>query len=142
MKVGIVGAEAAKFTTDGEAQARELIRLLLDPGDICVSGGCHLGGVDIWAEEEARALGLEVIVYPPATLSWESGYKPRNIQIAEACETLCCIVVDAYPPHYTGMRFNLCYHCKRRDHIKSGGCWTGKYANRLGKPWHTFIVTQ
>jgi len=36
------------------------------------------------------------------------------------------------------MRFPFCYHCKSNLHVKSGGCWTAKYAERLGKPakWH------
>jgi len=57
MNIGIVGHETAKFTAETEAKARAIIRHLLDhegTDDVLVSGGCHLGGIDIWAEEEAE----------------------------------------------------------------------------------------
>jgi hypothetical protein len=124
MKVGIVGHEAKKFTVETEKKSREVIRSLLSPGDILVSGGCHLGGIDIWAEEEADKLGLEKEIYLPATRRWEGGFKQRNLQIANASDVVHCIVIAEYPESYKGMRFDYCYHCKNNDHIKSGGCWT------------------
>lgn len=125
MKIGIVGHEAAKFTKANEQAAREIIRqLLADPFDALVSGHCPLGGIDIWAEEEARRLGREMIIFPPKTNDWETGFKPRNLAIARASHIVHCIVVSSYPETYRGMRFDNCYHCKTTDHIKSGGCWT------------------
>ena len=57
MKVGIVGHEAAKFTPETEHAARQIIRTLLaTPDAIVVSGACHLGGIDVWAEEIADAM--------------------------------------------------------------------------------------
>lgn len=140
LKFGIVGHEATKFTPNTEAAARAVIReLLAPPGSIAVSGHCHLGGVDIYAEEEADALGREKLIFPPKRHTWEGGYKDRNILVAEHSDVLHVIVVATYPETYHGMRFPLCYHCKTTDHVKSGGCWTGKYAQRLGKEavWHT-----
>jgi len=139
MKIGIVGNESAKFTTATEDQARLLILELLSvPGAELVSGHCHLGGIDIWAEECADALGLPKLIFPPAVRSWNEGYKPRNIQIAQECDELHNILVRSYPKEYTGLRFNKCYHCLKSDHVKSGGCWTALCARRLGKPafWH------
>lgn len=125
MHIGIVGHEAAKFTPETEATAREIIRALLnDPADILVSGACPLGGIDIWAEEEADALGRAKVIFPPKYNSWAIGFKPRNIKIAELSDIVHCIVVRAYPEQYTGRRFPICYHCGKSDHIKSGGCWT------------------
>ena len=125
MFIGIVGHEAAKFDADTEAAAREIIRFLLaDPNDVLVSGHCPIGGVDIWAEEEAQSLGRQMVIYPPAENSWEGGFKPRNLQIAEISDIVHCIVVSELPASYTGRRFNFCYHCRRSNHIKSGGCWT------------------
>lgn len=139
MRIGIVGSEAAKFTAETERQARAFIRELLHPGDVVISGGCHLGGVDSYAIEEAKAAGLEFVEHKPRSLSWEHGYKPRNIRIAEDSETVVCITIDRLPAHYTGMRFRLCYHCGTADHVKSGGCWTVKYARGLGKDGRVLV---
>ena len=131
MNIGIVGHEAAKFTPETELVAREVIRVLLaDPADVLVSGHCPLGGIDIWAEEESDALGRKKIIYPPLTHSWEDGYKPRNLQIAETSDICYCLVVRELPPTYTGMRFTSCYHCHTTSHVKSGGCWTAKRCKR------------
>lgn len=134
--VGIVGHEAAKFTRRGEADARDIIRQILSRPGVTgvVSGGCHLSGVDIWAEEIGRELGFEPIVHKPKVRSWEYGYKPRNILIARDSAEVFSIVVARLADSYRGMRFPLCYHCKTTDHVKSGGCWTAKFAQSLGKP--------
>lgn len=127
MILGVVGSEAAKFTPSTEEAARAAIRAAIkkhNPEKV-VSGGCHLGGVDIYAEEEAKALGIPFEAYLPKTLAWEGGYKQRNLRIAEA-DLVVCITLAELPPSYTGMRFKGCYHCKDRNpnHVKSGGCWT------------------
>lgn len=135
MILGIVGHEAAKFTEWTEKQARLTINRLLDqyrPNRV-ISGGCHLGGIDIWAVEEAKNRAIATTEYLPKTQRWEGGYKDRNILIATSSDVVACIVVAEYPQTYTGMRFDYCYHCKSTDHIKSGGCWTMKYAEKLGK---------
>lgn len=141
MRVGIVGAEGAKFTRRAEGIAKRLILSLLQPGDVVVSGGCHLGGIDLWAEQAARHLGLpEPIIHLPKERSWSGGYKPRNLLIARDCDVLHNLVVDVYPPGWSGMTFPFCYHCgKDAKHVKSGGCWTAKQAMALGKrvEWHT-----
>lgn len=137
IRVGIVGHEAKKFTAETEAKAREIIRSLLSPDDILVSGGCHLGGIDIWAEEEADRLGLTKEIYLPLRYRWEGGYKQRNLKIAHTSSIVHCIVVAEYPPDYlhsAGMKFDACYHCHTSDHIKSGGCWTAKRAKKA--QWH------
>lgn len=144
--IGIVGHEGAKFTPAAEATARQIIVHALNRKDaVLTSGHCHLGGIDIWAEEVARALGCfdERYIFAPQQLRWEPrGYKQRNILIAEACTSIHNIVVATLPPGYRGMRFTTCYHCARfadvPPHVKSGGCWTARHALRLGKPavWH------
>lgn len=130
-RIGIVGHEAAKFTKATEAMARELIRSLLeDPCSVLISGRCPLGGIDVWAEEEADAMGREKVIFPPRTNRWLTGYKPRNEAIAATSDIVHCIVVAKYPPGYRGMRFEECYHCKTNSHIKSGGCWTALRCER------------
>lgn len=141
--VAIVGHESAKFDAITEPKARALICDLLltsmEEDEITVvSGRCPLGGIDVWAEEAAKDALLKTRIFPPATSSWETGFKPRNIQIAEQCDIIHNIVVRELPANYRGRRFPHCYHCHTTSHVKSGGCWTAKYAEGLGKPamWH------
>lgn len=142
-RVGIVGAEAAKFTPETEDEARQQIRRLIRGAKLVVSGECHLGGVDIWAREEAEAAGIEFLPFPPKKLTWEGGYKQRNLQIARSSDLLACLTVKELPSDYHGMRFPQgCYHCGTgpEDHIKSGGCWTLKQAAKLGKRTELIVV--
>lgn len=139
MRVGIVGSEAQKFTAQTEREARRIIRSLLEPGDVVISGKCHLGGIDVWAVEEARALGLGVVEHPPKSRQW-THYKERNIKIAEDSDHVVCITVRTLPPGYKGMVFPLCYHCRTSDHVKSGGCWTVKHARAIGKTGEVLVV--
>lgn len=142
MRIGIVGHEAQKFLPEAEAAARHLIDSLLQPGDLVISGGCHLGGIDAWAVEQAKRAGLPYVEHLPKELNWERGFKPRNILIAQASEMVVSIVVDRLPETYRGMRFDLCYYCGSKTHVKSGGCWTARYAASLGKPAEVLIVRQ
>lgn len=138
--VGIVGSEAAKFTPETEALAREMIRKAIKGKTTVVSGACHLGGVDVWAMEEAKKMGIsQRIEFAPEKKHWD-GYKARNIQIAERSQKIVCITVKKLPKGFKGMRFPLCYHCKTTDHVKSGGCWTAWYAKKLGKPIEIIAV--
>lgn len=140
MRIGIVGSEAIKFTSKTEAKAKKIIRSLLSPGDVVVSGGCHLGGIDIWAAEIGRELGLKVVEFLPATRAWNGGYRERNLQIAVSSEKVICITVKELPPNYKGMRFKLCYHCGTTDHVKSGGCWTVKAAIKMGRKGEVIVI--
>lgn len=137
MIIGIVGSEAAKFTPLTEARARAIIRTLLGPPEVTgvSSGACHLGGIDIYAEEEAGRMGKldRALIFPPKRRTWEGGYKQRNLAIVSASDEVHCITLGALPEGYTGMRFDGCYHCGTTDHVKSGGCWTVKMARRAGK---------
>lgn len=132
--LGIVGHAADKFTPTTERSAKDVIYDLIaqyQPQAI-VSGGCHLGGVDIWAEEIAISLQIPTIIYRPQSLSWSTGYRPRNLSIASTSALVACVVVSEYPPQYVGQRFSVCYHCRRVNppHVKSGGCWTAWKARR------------
>ena len=145
MKIGIVGSEEAKFTPETQAKARAYIRLLLSDPRVtgAVSGECHLGGIDIWAREEAEALGVPFTPHPPATLNWSDGYKPRNLKIAQDSDVVVCITLKELPETYTSMRFPQgCYHCKTppEHHIKSGGCWTMKQAEKMGKKGYLKVI--
>lgn len=145
MKIGIVGSGADKFTLKSEIEAKKIISKLLisEPyieNPVLVSGHSPVGGIDIWAEEYANSIGIFSDLKIPKQHTWnaEYGYKQRNLDIAKDSDEVHVIVVDKYPKDYKGMRFDLCYHCKSKDHIKSGGCWTGLQAQKLGKKvyWH------
>ena len=143
MKIGIVGSEGAKFTNETQVKARMVIEDVIqknwEPTAI-VSGGCHLGGIDIWAKEAAAHFGIPFIEFLPKILSWSGGYKERNLQIARESDIVVCITVKEFPPDYKGMRFPYCYHCKTDAHIKSGGCWTVKQALKMGKKGQIIVV--
>lgn len=146
--LGIVGSEGAKFTPETELKARKLIRLLikdLGPLDAVCSGACHLGGVDVFAVEEARKFDIDTIEYPPKVHRWEGGYKQRNLQIAQMSDEVICIVPLYLPESYTGMKFGVCYHHDSHEtnipnHVKSGGEWTGLQAAKLGKNYSLIII--
>lgn len=138
MRVGIVGHGADKFTPAGELRARETIRGLLADATVMVSGHSPVGGIDIWAEEEAAALDITLDLKVPEVNQWNPpgryGYKARNLDIANDSDIVHVILADSYPPGYEGREFPYCYHCKTDDHPKSGGCWTGKKAKMA--MWH------
>jgi hypothetical protein len=141
--IGIVGSEQKKFTPETEAKAREIIRELLSkPEAVLCSGHCHLGGIDIFAEEEAKTLGKydPKLVFAPLFHDWSSGYKPRNLRIATHSDEVYCITLKELPEGYDGMRFPLCYHCGTKDHVKSGGCYTVKEAIKLGKTGKVIVI--
>jgi len=140
MRLGIVGSESAKFTPETEERARERIRLEIKYMSTVVSGGCHLGGIDIWAKEEATKLGIHFIEFLPRRREW-AGYRDRNVLIAKASDKVICLTVKELPPGYKVRGFEkFCYHCKTDEHIKSGGCWTVKFAKNLGKPGEVIVI--
>lgn len=141
MIVGIVGSEAIKFTPYTEARAKKIIRKLLSKPGVTgmTSGGCHLGGIDIWAEEIAAELDLKLYIYKPKSLSW-TNYKERNMQIATTSDECYYITIEKLPDTYNGMTFSLCYHCGVDTHVKSGGCWTAIQASRLGKLAKVIVI--
>lgn len=146
MRIGIVGSEEAKFTKVTAILARSTIRRILvaEKATLVVSGSCHLGGIDIWAEEEAAKMEIPTSIFPPKVQNWEGGYKPRNILIAENSDIVYCITVLKLPEGYTGMRFPKCYHCakhgEKQPHVKSDGCWTMWYAKSIGKGYELVVI--
>jgi len=148
MKIGIVGHGRNKFDERTTQIAKNLIRKLLSSSkdNILISGHSPVGGIDIWSEEIAKELGLEMDIKTPKQNTWnaEYGYKQRNLDIAHDSDEIHVILVSEYPKGYKGLRFNECYHCakhneaKIKKHVKSGGCWTGWEAVKANKHvyWH------
>lgn len=142
MKIGIIGHGTDKFTEKGQQRAIDKIIYILSESMIVnnnqvtfISGHSPVGGIDIWAEKYAKIYNIPTDIKIPKQHKWdgEYGYKQRNLDIAKCSDELHIILVDTYPPNYKGMKFDLCYHCKSTDHIKSGACWTGNQAKKLGK---------
>ena len=165
LKIAFVGPEESKWTEDQKIKVKTFIETTigsyaLSKDVIVVSGHCPKGGVDIWAEEIADERGIEKEIYPTEVEQWEDyedwtrnevgakdivvrkGYRSRNIQIAEACDILYCIVpfkLNSY-----------CYHHKPKlhgenklegkNHPSNGGCWTKKYTKKIGKQTYLIVI--
>jgi len=144
MEMEKVVPEALKPTTFWNPYAH-LSRVIL------VSGGCGTtdkdskqkfdGGVDVWAEIVADALGVKKDIKYAETFNWEDehgetsyededgfrsitiykkGFKTRNLEIARECDVLYCI-----DPAW-------------RDW--SGGRWTMRESEKLGKEVHLVLI--
>ncbi len=118
--VGIVGSDGRKFDKLSEKKARDRISQIIayeiishpHMNIVIVSGHCHLGGIDIFAEEIANKFEISMIPYPPNNLRWEpDGFKARNMRIAQKSDILYVLSNDDW----------------------NGGMWTGNYAKKLGK---------
>jgi hypothetical protein len=145
-KIGIIGHGKDKFTEKSEQEAKIIISQLIKhyaylySDLIVISGRSPVGGIDIWAETYAKNTAVHTDIKVPKQHTWNSeyGYKQRNLDIAKDSDEVHIILVDRYPENYKGMKFKQCYHCKTNKHIKSGACWTGIQALKLGKKvfWH------
>lgn len=127
MNLAIVGAEQKAWTSFDEEAARIVIRRAFEKFKplVVVSGACPKGGADIWAADEAKKAGIELLEFEPKHNRWEpDGFKERNIKIAESCDELICFVKPG-DKH--------CHHCGVSDHFPNGGCWTAKKARSMGK---------
>lgn len=104
----------------GDARVTALINDALDryAPALLISGGCV--GVDRMAVEAADLRGIKWREYLPAVENWEQGYKPRNIDIAEACDYLVRIA--------------------SRKSKSYGSGFTRDWAARLGKPTEEHVV--
>lgn len=150
LSVGVIGSEAAKFTPVTRGSAKRLIAELLSPDDsVLVSGRCPLGGIDVWAEEEADILPRAKIIHEPEVMAWNPqgryGFMARNLDIAKDSDVVHVITVEELPSDFDGMRFDGCYHCARAgrvstDHVKSGACWTLNKALKMGKRGFIHII--
>ena len=164
IKIGIVGTQELKWTQINKDKAKaEILGLLLDFKSrfetVLVSGHCQKGGVDIWAEEIADKLGIKKEIYPAVVEQWNDeireegsifdeqmfivkriGYKSRNIKIAETCDILYCIVPQTYVDTGPSAESDHCKHCQIFGHPSNGGCWTMKYAKKLGKETHLVVI--
>jgi len=88
MKIVIVGSSLPKWKTEEQIDKAkvEIRRILWSRATehrtypeydkiIVVSGHCHELGVDIWAEEIAKQLGVKTEIYPAEVHQWEDKYE-------------------------------------------------------------------
>ena len=128
------------------------IMYVIDHGVTLVSGGCPRGGVDVWAENIAKKLGIPCEIHRPEVNQWENkkeykdgkivikkGYKARNIEIAKACDILFDIEPEILCPKCKGKG---CSFCKGKGKVLnwSGGTWTLNYAKKLGKKGYQIVI--
>ena len=93
MRIGIVGSRRFKDRAAVEKLVEELPR-----DSVIVSGGCR--GVDKWAVEKARELGMETKEHLPkltgCVTKWDytQAYFARNKKIANDCQILYAFVAE------------------------------------------------
>lgn len=142
MKIAIVGSDSRRWTPEGERQARDLIRFILGVTGVTevISGACHLGGIDLWAAEIGRELGLKVTEFAAKVRAWNghSGFKARNQRIVDACDVAHCLAPNRLPDGSA----EFCFHCGTGAHSRSGGCWVAKHARLAGKLAVVHVIEQ
>lgn len=100
MYVGIVGSRRRTSISDCTLILNE-IQKLMSSGEkiVLVSGGCKKGA-DLFAEEFAKQLGLEIIIFKPDLTNcyeryeFTKSYYARNKQIAEKSDILIACVSE------------------------------------------------
>jgi len=135
---------------------------------ILISGHCPKGGVDIWAEEIAKELGIQTEIHPAEhkgwkdavkcqicgeeyeyPINWETfchsgetrhlkGYCSRNIEMAESGDIGYCIVPRSDTSYSRELWY--CRHCGIHGHPTNGGCWTIKKMKEMGKEVHLVVI--
>jgi hypothetical protein len=150
VKIGIVGHCGEKFTEETKAKSIQLIYSILSSQKdaILISGHSPAEGIDVWAEEVAKNLRLQIELKIAEENVWygEHGNRKKFIDIARSSDDIHVIVVEKYPPNYTHRKYKKCIHClgARSAHVKSGTCWLGIYARKLKKrvQWHIIRTDQ
>jgi hypothetical protein len=123
------------------------------------------GGVDTWVEIEADMQKIKKQIFPAPAKGWYDkqeicgfdheyiykkvlGYRSRNIQMAEVAQVVLCYVPKVDTSKFDtskgvgqhNVKAHYCFHCREWGHPTNGGCWTKKYAEKLGKETHLVIV--
>lgn len=104
-----------------EDMIKDLIRVRLEAQqpDRVVSGGAN--GVDRWAVEVARELGIAIEQILPKRRQWvPDGFRDRNMAIAQTCTRLLAI--------------------RSKSARRYGSGWTADYAEGLGRPVERVIL--
>ena len=135
MNVAIVGT-SMDLTENEERDVRQMIALILQSrygkSDTVISGGAK--GVDTFAIEIAKGLGMPTKIYPPEKPEKRYYFK-RNAIIAKECDELHCFSIPC--------RKTKCYHHEEeQEHEKTAGCWTMNEAEKLNKPCQLVVTVK
>lgn len=112
--LGIVGSSKIDY----EVGHRFITKLIhnLPENTVIVTGDAK--GVDFIVRNVCLKLNRSHSIIYSKEKNFVNGYKKRNKVIAGYCDRIISI---ALPPTNT-----TCYHCNRKDHERTGGCFTGK----------------
>jgi hypothetical protein len=104
----------------GNQHALAIIENVLDryKPDLVVSGEAK--GIDSMAKAAALRRGIAYQGYPPAVKTWDRGFKPRNMLIAQHCTHLVRIASAKAKTYGSG--------------------WTRDYAAKIGKFTEEFVI--
>ena len=116
--IGIVGSSKPAKAFENYRPVIDKILSKYEPlTTVIASGGAK--GVDTFAVNRAKEKGFKTIEFKPTQYNWE-GFKKRNLELADKCSKIYCIVEP--------VKDTKCYHCSNNnldnDHQKTAGCWT------------------
>jgi len=134
-KIGIVGTSKVDNPTVEKTVLDTVNKFMkINPNIELVSGGAK--GVDNIAERIAKQLNIPIKIFPPKFQNLDS-FRERNLLIAEYSD-----IVLSFALPYDNNPSNICYHCNEitPTHIRTGGCWTTKFARMFGKTGETIIL--
>ena len=131
--VAIVGS--SRLSEEERDRARVLIKRIIAPykhHDEIITGDAN--GIDELVRSFASECNCMTVV-KATNQQWEpNGFKKRNISIARQADRVYTIATK-------NIKGQKCYHCVVRDHDRTGGCWTRKYAiDELHKEGRLFVV--
>jgi len=130
INIAIVGTSHLNNAEQQEAlmEIRKIIEQRKE-NDLIITGDAE--GIDSLVSWEC--LEIPHRVYEAKVKGWanEGGFKDRNIRIAENSDYVYSIT--------TRTKDEECYHCNL-PHQRTGGCWTLKYANSIGKKGSVIII--
>uniref|UniRef100_A0A6H1ZV72 Uncharacterized protein n=1 Tax=viral metagenome TaxID=1070528 RepID=A0A6H1ZV72_9ZZZZ len=158
MKIGIGGPEEPGWTREQKEKVKMRIETIFyyhgypQESSITLLSG-HCSGVDIWAEEIAKEMGIKTVIFKPQIKQWHDfqllkGYRSRNIDVAKESDVYYDIEPEGSCRHCRGTGLEVselaherkCRYCKGTG-IYSGGTWTMNYAKKLGKEACQIVIS-
>jgi len=133
VKVAIVGS--SRLDEGERERARVIIKDILKEykhHDEIITGDAN--GIDELVRSFAYDCNCMTVIEAKEQQWKPNGYRERNVKIAEEADRVYTIATK----NIKGLK---CYHCVVRDHDRTGGCWTRKYAiDELGKEGRLFVI--
>ena len=132
MKIAIVGT--SRLDHDELIKANDEIAKIIERckivDDTLITGDA--AGVDTLVQCHSGEIDIEVI--KTRNKHWvPQGYKERNEKIAQKAGYVYSIATKK-------IKDKRCYHCDEQNHDRTGGCWTRRFAMKLGKEGKTIVI--